>query len=372
MIPILVEPSYANSIWCRKLIEGLVAELKLKRLAFQFIESVDTLDEDCKHIYIVGTSAEWVRAVLEASTRFGVYPILLCNEVFHEFGLSYSTVCSDTRGSMKHLVNMLRKAGRDRIALYGVNPNSVSDESRKRAYLSAMQLEDSADIFLNDGSLESCYADYRSRLQTYDAVICANDFAAISLVRNLLRDAPGELERFLVIGCAETWLTDYYSKYVLSIRINFLEYGRAAVMLLENLCRNSFLSHIVMAIRWDFNSLAAHQKLEGHSEAAHLLSAVPESEDTFYSDLELHNMLRVERLLNGCDSVDREVLQRLTVGEQYEVIAERCFVTVSTVKYRIKKMLSTSQTTSRSELVSLVQEYISTYLGEEVWEQSTR
>lgn len=357
MILIFVEDTYSRSIWCQNLVDGLVAELKLKRIAFRFITSVDDLDPASPYIYVIGSSNAWVRAVLEASSRLGIYPILLCNQAFHELDMTYSTVCSDTSGSMQHLVDTLISAGRSRIALYGVNPHSVSDDSRRKGFHAAAGLGNNENVYINDGSLEQCFHSFRDRLCDYDAVICANDFAAISLVRNLLRECPEELERLLIIGCAETRLTEFFSRYVLSIRVNFLEYGRAAVMLLESLKRNPYLSHIVMAIRWDFSPLTSLEKLSA-VQNRNGLPAIPESRDVFYQDLELSSMLRLERLLNECDALDREVINSLLQGESYEAISERCFVTVSTIKYRVKKMIGLSQASGRSELISLLREFL--------------
>lgn len=357
MILVFVETTYANSIWCQNLIDGLVAELKLKRISFRFISSLEELDARCPFLYVIGSSSEWVRAVLEASTHKGIYPILLCNQAFHELDMTYSTVCSDTSGSMQHLVDTLHSVGRSRIAMYGVNPHSVSDDSRQKAFHAATRQQNRQDVFVNNGSLEYCFCQFRGRISEYDAVICANDFAAISLVRNLLREAPEELDRLLVIGCAETRLTEYYNDHVLSIRVNFLEYGRAAVMLLESLKRNPYLSHIVMAIRWDFSPLTTLRKLAAVKTEA-CPASIPEPKDVFYQDRELDNMLRLERLLNECDDLDREVIGSLLQGEPYESISERCFVTVSTIKYRVRKMISLSKAESRSDLLRLLREYL--------------
>lgn len=359
MILIFVEDSYARSIWCQNLVDGLVAELKQKRLSFRFIDDMDQMDASCPFIYVIGSSNEWVRAVLNASTGKGIYPILLCNQAFHELDMTYSTVCSDTSGSMQHLVDTLVGSGRKKIALYGINPHSVSDKSRQEGFYAAAKKQNQEDIYINDGSLEQCFRSFQGRLSTYDAVICANDFAAISLVRKLLRESPGDLERILIVGCAETRLTEFYNRYVLSIRVNFLEYGRAAVMLLENLKRNPYLSHIVMAIRWDFSPLTSLRAL-APSHAVSQLPELPASKDVFYQDQELRNMLQLERLLNECDNVDRDVLQRLLRGQSYETIAGECFVTISTIKYRVKKMIGISQTSGRGEMLALLREYLPT------------
>ena len=127
MILIFVEDTYSHSGWCQDLVDGLVSELKMKRMAFRFIHSIEEMNQSSGYIYVIGSSTGWIRTVLKDANRVGIYPILLCNQAFHELDVRYSTVCSDTNGSMHHLVDTLIATGRTRIALYGTNPHSVSD-----------------------------------------------------------------------------------------------------------------------------------------------------------------------------------------------------------------------------------------------------
>lgn len=357
MILIFVEDTYSHSGWCQDLVNGLVSELKMKRMAFRFIRSIEEMSQGSGYIYVIGSSTGWIRTVLKDANRVGIYPILLCNQAFHELDVRYSTVCSDTNGSMHHLVDTLIATGRTRIALYGTNPHSVSDESRKKAFYYAIGQKNQRDVYINDGSMERCFRSFQGTMADYDAVICANDFTAISLVRNLLAGYPQELERLLIIGCAETSLTEYYSPYILSIRVNFQEYGKAAVTLLENLKRNPYLSHAVMSIRWDFSPLTSLRKPDGGTRDS-CPPSIPESRDIFYQDAELTGMLRLERMLNECDSLDREIIYCLLREESYDNISENCFVTISTIKYRVKKMIGLAEAADRRGLIRLLREYL--------------
>lgn len=359
MVLILVEPSYSRSIWCLNLLDGLTGEFKQKRVPFRQIASLDEAGPDDRYIYLIGSDNAWVRAALAACNRMGIYPILLCNQAYHTFDADYSTVCSDVINSMRRLVELLRGRGHGRIALYGVNPQSVSDESRMDSYLAALGGEDGRrHVFFNSGSLENCFEQFMARAQQYDAVICANDFAAISLVRRLgLRD-PALLERLAIAGCADARLTQLYGSHILSVRVNFVEYGRAAVTLLENLRKNPYLSHIIMMIRWDFSLLdgaAAPAPVAHRREKAPALPADP---DVFYEDRELNDMMLLEKLLDGCEDPDYDIIRLLLRGEPYEKIAETCFLTESAIKYRVKKMVRVCCVQGRKELTDLLRRYL--------------
>ena len=359
MVLILVEPSYSRSIWCLNLLDGLTGEFKQKRVPFRQVASLDEAGPDDRYIYLIGSDNAWVRAALAACNRMGIYPILLCNQAYHTFDADYSTVCSDVINSMRRLVELLRGRGHGRIALYGVNPQSVSDESRMDSYLAALGGEDGRrHVFFNSGSLENCFEQFMARAQQYDAVICANDFAAISLVRRLgLRD-PALLERLAIAGCADARLTQLYGSHILSVRVNFVEYGRAAVTLLENLRKNPYLSHIIMMIRWDFSLLDGAAAPAPAARRREKAPALPADPDVFYEDRELNDMMLLEKLLDGCEDPDYDIIRLLLRGEPYEKIAETCFLTESAIKYRVKKMVRVCCVQGRKELTDLLRRYL--------------
>ena len=357
MILIFEQPDYAKSVWCAHIISSLVAELRLKRLSFRMISSLDELSEGTADdfVFLVGSGNVFISEGLKAAKQAGVYPILLNGRARDELTVGCSMVCSDMEGSMKDTVDKLHSSGRSRIALYGVNPRSIGDMCRRVYFLKTDGARES-DIFFNDGSLENCFDSFLPYAPSYDAVICANDFAAISLVRRLSTCDPDTLERLSIIGCAETRLTEFYSSHIISVRGNFAEYGRAAVALLDTLKRNPSLSRVEMFIRWDVDLLSPKRAPSSPAPAAGQ-SPLPKA-DAFYEDTELREMLCVEQLLNACDDIDLQILHRTLAGEAYEDIAEHCFVNVSTVKYRLRKMIGISGAESRTDLMRLMRKYL--------------
>lgn len=357
MISILVEPSYSGSVWCQNMLKGLESGLKYKRIPYQYVSSLTELGDGCEYLYVIGSVPDWIRNVLTACNRMGIHPILLSNQSDQRFPADYSAVCSDMMLSMKCLVSTLNGIGKTRIALYGINPDSAADGSRQLAYRQAMLTQPGEHVFYNRGSLDACFRDFFPNAGAYDAVICANDFAAISLIRHLTEEAPAERDRLTVIGCAETRLTAFYSRYVQSVRIRFQDYGNAAVSLLETLRRSPFLSRIVMTVRWDFDP--GGQACEGNRSA---LTAggpeLPATEDRFYQDGELDEMLRIEQILNEADELDGKIMGLLMAEAPNEAVAEQCFVNVSTVKYRIRKMSAAARVSSKRELIRLLKKYI--------------
>ena len=350
MVAILTDKKYANSLWCKNLYASLTATLRQKRIAF--CEVFDTVPAECDKVFIIASDFEWTRTAIRQLNTGGISPILLCNQSEHLPGCIYSCVCSDINTSMKNLLDTLKTDNKKRIALYGVNTNSIADISRVNS-LFVWREEDihTLEVFVNEGSLKNCFENFWRHIQEFDAVICANDFTAVSLVRRLQEIAPEKLANLPIVSCAETKIAEYYRPYIRSLKMNFSQYGRAAVYIYEALKKHSYLSDMTVSVVWTLEEGSTpHKNRE-------VLLDFAESDDNFYSDPELQEMLIVDKLLSGLDNTDMLILKALQNGEPYEKITDTCYLAEGSIKYRIKKMVSESGAKDKHELIGLIQKY---------------
>lgn len=362
MILIMVEEGYEDSIWCLNLLEGLSSRLRHKRIPFRQIRGLEEVQRADRYLYLIGSNNLWLEEAVRASNAAGVYPILLCNQADHAFDADYSTVCLDVVNSMRRLVELLERQGHRRIALYGVNPQSVSDEGREKGYLTARRhnadTRGKNDIFFNTGSLENCFEVFFRRRAEYDAVICVNEFAAVSLARRMRQRDPERLGKVPIISCADGWLSQFYQDCILSVRGNFDARAKAAVDLVENLKKNPELSHVIMTVRWDFSMLEGTKQRREPEPQRMPVRQLPRIQDAFYEDPELGEMMLVERLLRESGKTDRRLLWRLLNGDSYAQISESCFLTESAIKYRIRKMVELCRVSGRAQLTALLKKYL--------------
>ena len=128
--------------------------------------------------------------------------------------------------------------------------------------------------------------------------------------------------------------------------------------LLENLRKNPYLSHIIMMIRWDFSLLDGAAAPAPAAHRREKAPALPADPDVFYEDRELNDMMLLEKLLDGCEDPDYDIIRLLLRGEPYEKIAETCFLTESAIKYRVKKMVRVCCVQGRKELTDLLRRYL--------------
>jgi len=352
MVGILMEPNYAESLWCQNLYNALTQELRWKRISFCDITDILM---PLEAVFVIASDREWMHCAIRQLNDCGIKPILICNHSEQLIGCLYSCVCSDINASMKKLMDMLTSKGKRRVALYGMNADSVSDISRvdslfhwRSDHFATMR------IFHNTGSLESCFAEFYPHIDQFDAVICANDFAAISLVRHLRETAPDALESLCIISCAQTQLANFYRTSIVSLNMHFEQYGKAAVYVYNALQKHDYLSSMTVRVLW---SLDAPPDMPPRQAVRLQLRA---SSDAFYHDASLNEMLIVDKLLQCADETETQILRGLLRGDTVCHLAEKCFLTEGAVKYRIKKLIAASGAEDKNQVIALMKKYIPT------------
>lgn len=351
MVGILIDSKYSESLWCKSLYESLTERLRHKRIPF--CEVFDNIGKELDTIFIIASDREWTISAITQLNQNGIKPILICNQAEKLSGCIYSCVCSDINASMKNLLDTLKTNDRSRIALYGINTDSISDISRVDSLLNWRgEYFETMRIFNNNGSLQNCFDEFYAHIDEFDAAICVNDFAAVSLVRNLEKSAPQKLKDFYIISCAKTQISNYYNNHILSLNMNFEQYGKAAVYIYNALKKHTYLSEMTVKVLWslDNNNVSETKK----SISLNLVS----SGDTFYEDKELSEMLIVDKILKSADDIEKKIIDGLLKDNTYEQIAELCFLTVGGVKYRVNKIVSDSGAADKNQIINLLRKYI--------------
>ncbi len=351
MVGILLDSKYSESLWCKSLYESLTEELRHKRIPF--CEVFDLIDTDLDAVFIIASDKEWTISAITQLNAHGIKPILICNQSEKLSGCIYSCVCSDINASMKNLLDTLKIKGKSQIALYGINTDSIADISRVDSLFNWKSGDfETMQIFTNNGSLKNCFDTFFTHINDFDAVICANDFAAVSLVRKLEETAPDKLNDFYIISCAQTQISNYYRDRILSLNMNFEQYGKAAVYTYNALKKHTYLSEMTVKVLWSLESVDSPSKPES------IRLELTSSEDEFYNDIELNEMLIVDKILKTADDIEKKIIDGLLHGETTEQIAENCFLTVGGVKYRIKKIVSDCGAADKNHIITLIKKYI--------------
>ena len=357
MIYILVDPGYANSIWCRKRLNDLSNQLKLRRYAYRVVDSIESISAHAFHVFLIGMDRGWIEGMIRSFNARNIYPIWLCNLSQYQVRGDYSIVCMDMVRSMSKLVKALKRNGRQNLGLYGINPYSTADQGKYQSFLAATEGNNDQWFFYNDGDLAKCFSDFQARGKQVDTMICCNNYAAISLVRHLKQWDPQRLEHMMIVGDADVALAGLYSANITLVRNCSDEFGKAAVALLDTLRKMPKGTVASVNLQWDVDALEIRSHCREVPEER-LPASTLASQDRFYTDEEVQQMMRIEQLLSFGSRVDKTILKGLRRGLNYTQIAEDSFISVNTVKYHVKKMMDQVQVGNRRQFADMIDAFL--------------
>lgn len=359
MFYLLGEPGYTTSNWYKHIIDGILAEKRTKRFNIIMIDSIKETEnrslEVDDAILLVGSNLNWLESIIDAcKQRFNKNIIVLGNFERQLKGKNYSIVSSDISADIYNLYAYLVSYDKTKIAMYGINPNSASDIYRKNCFIKYCGHNN--DIYFNNANLQECYKNFILNIEKYDAVICANDYSAISLVRALNND---NIEAPFIVSCGETKLAKTFKPSITNLRTSYKDFGKAAINVYKVLQKDFPTSNVKLElasciIPGDSTNNLPVQTTSFNETASTIIT----TNDSFYSDNEVSEMLKVEKLLNLCDKTEFDMLLSLIKGMTYFEIAEKYHMSVNGVKYKLNKFFELCGVDSKTEFITLIKKYI--------------
>ena len=366
LIPVMLESSYRHSIWARQTMDGLQREASRKKYTvvqldaddYESIDPDDLFGSQQRLMIVIGTSISWMPKVLEHFTRKGVKCILI------SFNPAESTVAQgivrmDHASGMRMILSYLQQCSRQRIALYGFNPNSSADMIKKEcfdAWVSASGQGEAFSAFDNPASMEACYQAFRSQKDRFDAVICANDIVAASLLRRLKTDQVRVPEDLFLTSFGNSALSAYVCPSITSVTLEHEELGRQAVNLYAFLHKQEAATSVSVRIRCKLIVRASTAMIPfDETSALELPQSNYVSNINFYSDPEADRLMCAEMLLDSCDDIDLAFLKGMLAGLSTEALEERLFLSASALRYRLKRIMSIAGCKTRAEFQSFLQ-----------------
>ena len=346
---VVSEPNYATTNWYRNSISALKNQARKKRVSLLFAEEAEAAKgETCA--FVLGASVAWIMQTVSCLQSAGCHPILLNELPDYPFVGRYSCVKTDYNRFMAVLASGFLEEGRKRTAFFGMNRASFSDIARRNAFEACFV---GGTVFENNGSLGACFEDFyrEHRERAFDSVICANDFAAVSLLNHLRRCGVEEREISIAVHSNAQLITRFPS--IRSVNIDYPSAAAAALEIADCISANPGFAGICITV----DPKESDAKIDPAPNGAEELPTRTDDvmNDPLYRDGELNELMRIEKLLSACDETDLQILRCLM--ESGETIGESTFLSDNGVKYRIKKMKKLCCVESKSEIPMLLEKY---------------
>jgi len=353
------EEAYLQSSWHEEALNGVIQAAKRRGLDVVILRDSQEAGLDGENVILLGFSASWIARQTAAFQKLGARVMLICME---EDGIPdrVHIVELDRVRAIRDVMGRLHGAGRDRICLFGPDLGSVSDRERVTAFRKAAEESSlplwEREVYPNVGSLEETYQTIRGELSGYNAALCVNDYLALYLMRRAMADGVWIPDDLMVVGCGNMPLGRMSRPTLTTITLDYLEAGRQAVEALIYLDKHP---EIIFSVH-TMESRILIGDSTGELPSGHLRSRTVENETgsvRFFEDGAVLDIMGINDFLFSCDPTDRAILRAFLSGKRSSEAADACYISQTTFKKRMSRLLVKSKTASRSELVEFLRRW---------------
>ena len=358
---VMVERAYLTPIWHERSLEGLRrAAARQKRTICQ-ISSFSELQEMPTAMILVSTGEEWTAGTIAECHKRKIRPILI-GSMPGKFGESVSGTMYGNSEVIESLVNYFVSNGRRKLAMAGLYTTSSNDMAKKEAFLSiAQKLElpvEASDVYLGADGGTVPEEQFYQNIHRYQGVLCANDFVAADVLRYAQSHGIRVPEELYVAGLGDTILCRYTEPTLTSATRAYEETGEQAFYIWKQLGANPRLSSIVVTVQCELKPRGStgNAPLPPPTAGALTGDAPIAAPDTHNGGTD--SVRDLVSCLTQCSRLDMQIIRGMIAGKSMETIADEQAISVSTGRYRLKKLYAMTHVTNKAKFVALFQRYI--------------
>ena len=375
-VHIYIDPSYKDTLWCTQTLKGITEEATKKRYSIKVLEAdniykVD-LDKFFEHeskriLLILSTSVILSKKFNKFFSENSVH-LLYINHQSTSNMYRYSNIIIDYYESMRKITDYLEGCGRNRIALYGIYPDSSTDLIKKNFFEDRnrhiQKYGNGENIFYRDSddrenSAIDCFMQFERSIENYDAVICANDLIAKLLIDNLQKIGKRVPEDLYVVSFGDYILAQIGTPTITAVTVDHEQLGRQAIYTYSYLCKASADIYITAKVTPRLSIRESTAKSEYKPSKKTTVDAVDHSTSDFYRDLEIISVITFENMLTKCDKLDMQILIGVMNHMTYMQLSEKLFVSENVISYRVKRLCKLASIPSKSKLAEAANRFLS-------------
>lgn len=348
--------------WITDILAGISKEALKKNITVVDYrgEKPATNDEYTRPLVLaIGYSYQWMENTCRQMLKQGVEPLLVNagQDIHTEMLGAVGFVSFGIQKAMHSVMSYLTANKRNKIAFFGAHDETHSDHVKIAEFLKLcghMRLNLGEHDVYKDLTLADCAKSFELNMHRYNAVICSSDAAAVYLLKWLEDREIKVPEDMFLIGFGNTAVSQAVKPTLTTVENNFVELGHQAVKLHQFLQRNNDIrcsSILVDCPLIERQSTGAVRFKKTQPKI--VSSGMP----LYDADPDVMMALQIEELLRMWDDIDRQIIDGLLQDKTIVAIADGLFISVSAVKYRIKKMLTAANFKNKEELAKVIKRY---------------
>lgn len=345
MIQVLVEERYRDNIRFNDAFEGFKSAVLARKESYVILKNKKDFSPKERVLVIFGISLNWIEEIFSFCNERNIHPLIFgLRPKFHLTPFSY--LSKDYVMSFYLLTNKIISISKEKkkIAFIGFNPSSPHDLFKKEGFLLACKESNiSYEFFDNEGDSSLLIKNLISKEAEFDDMVFVND----DLLLLYISKSKNSINKNMA-GFGGSKLKEFIHVPYITGNIDYFEAGRVLANLFFFLSKQKeiYSVSVKMPLKLtcdvDYNPPKTYPK---------------EKDIDFYHDKSIEELDLVNETLLNMDETDINIVILLENGAKYETIADACYISLNTVKYRIGKMLKVSKRKNKAELLSLFAKY---------------
>ena len=279
-----------------------------------------------------------------------------------QFGADVSCATPSRRAETQQLVNYLYNCGKKHIALVGFEVDSINDNFRYHAAITAAAVWGSVlsekDVWhWKHDPLES-FAAFLQVYRQYDAVICPNDVIAICLINECKKRGIRIPQELYLASFGNMSVSSYYSPTITTVTMDMFSVGEQAYNVWRFLTASDTQTRTSIKITVPSRILARESTNCEEPRTGTGVSSPVLQADRFYYNPVISVLVGLDNCLSQRDALDMRIIRSLMDGDNYETICEKHYISSSTLRYRLNKVFSDAGVSSRKEFTALIHSHL--------------
>ena len=353
-IYVVAEQIGLDNYWINDILSGIKREADKKNLKVESFPLNMISGTESPVVLVVGYSHFWLSGICRRVLECGARPLCVNAPASAVKEPIAGSVCFDYSGAVSEMLEYLAQCGKRRIAFMGAKGNRLSFECKSEAFkLAASRYHFERNDVFECPELQNLGDVLMTQSSFYDAVICSRDVEAGVLIKQLKKYGISLPQDVFIISFGNSSLSEILSPTLTTAEVDYFALGEEAVRLSRYLSQNrtGFLVESRVRCPIIVRESTDGINIEQHPEVL-TQKSFPKQNDSEYA-----LFLQAEQLVRCWDSVDRSIVLAFMEGKNTAAVAEKLFISQSSVKYRLKKMLTGAKIKDKSQLIFIVERY---------------
>ena len=345
MIQVLVEERYRDNIRFNDAFEGFKSAVLARKEYYQILKNKNDFDPNERVLVIFGISINWIEEVFSFCNERKIHPLIFgLRPKFHL--LSFSYLSKDYVMSFYLLTNKIISTSKTKgkIAFIGFNPSSPHDLFKREGFLLACKENNvNYEFFDNEGDSNSLIKTLICKENEFDDMVFVNDDLLLLYISKSKNASSKNMA-----GFGGSKIKEFVHAPYITGSIDYYEAGKVLANLFFFLSKQKEIYSVSVKMPLKLSCDVSYDPIKTY----------PSDKDIdFYHDKSIEEIDLVNETLLNMDETDINIVILLENGAKYETIADACYISLNTVKYRIGKMLKVSKRKNKADLLSLFAKY---------------